>query len=92
MSDTRPKSWTYRLILSDIYHSDAHSLRDKARIIANRVEQSLFFEQSWTFSLSDVVEGFRDVADNDGTVEDFDAVMDDFYDYADSVRLWVETR
>lgn len=85
--------WIYRLNLSDIYHSDVLSLSDKARIIANRIERAPFFEKAWTFSLSDVVDQFRDLAsDKRDDVEEFDEIMHGLYDYADAARVWVITR
>ena len=84
--------WAYKIDLSDVYHSEVHSLRDKARIIANRIERSVFFEKEWTFSISDVVDGFRDLTADGGDVEDFDDIMREFYDYADTYRVWVVTR
>jgi hypothetical protein len=86
------ETWTYTFNLDDIYYSDALSLRDKANIIANRIERSRFFQAEWTFTIADVVDEFRDFGRYGDSVELFDGIMRHLYDYADTYRVWVKTR
>ena len=97
-------NWQLKLDLKDVYHKDL-SIQELAGIVADRLEAlvmplcgdtpSLILEQS------DLVDYFRSMRDDlDVTAEDFDYLMSDLYDWADTSLddkcngkklCWVET-
>ena len=83
--------WKYVLDLSAFYHAEDLTLREKATRIVTLVENSRFFEAAWTFDLQDFVEEMGDFAREGTSVEIFDSLMENLYDYADAYRVWVKT-
>lgn len=78
--------WNHTLQLADIFHDDDLTLEQKRDEIVRRIKASPFWDEDDT-TLTDVVH-LLELTD---CVEEFDAVWDEFYDWADAARVWVAT-
>jgi hypothetical protein len=77
------RTWLLRLDVSDIFRNEDIPLRQRFAEIARRV-RALNPLDSY---LQEIAERIEDAQD----VDEFDEAWDEFYDWADHERCWVET-
>jgi hypothetical protein len=80
-------AWKHTLDLKDIFHSEAHSFANRRDIIVKRIKNAPFWEDGG-YDLLEIAEELSDAPD----AEAFDHWWNDFYDWCDTNRVWVETR
>ncbi len=79
-------NWSYKLDLKDVFHSEVLSFEEIRDETVRRIESSPFWDEGDS-DLTSAVVGLR-WSEDAGT---FNERWDDFYDWADSARVWVET-
>lgn len=79
-------SWSYKLMLSDVFHDEDTPFPERRDEIVRRIRRSPFFVES-DYELVEITEGLGAASD----LGDFDGQWDLFYDWADVNRVWVET-
>ncbi len=79
--------WDRRVDVRDVFRNENLTFEQRRDAIVRRIRNS-----GWTIepgsTLDHVVEELGDTEDTD----EFDAVWDVIYDYADTDRVWIETR
>jgi hypothetical protein len=80
-------SWKCTLRLADIFHSEAHSFTNRRDIIVKRIKALPIYDED-DFAIWEIVENLAETED----VDQFNGWWNEFYDWADSNRVWVETR
>lgn len=93
--------WKYTMDLSGFYKDDSISVEEKGRLVSATLKRLLNI--NWLshvkYRIEELIEEFNCIS-GDGEppetteftpVEDFDARMDDLYDFADRERIWVKT-
>ena len=78
-------NWKYTINLSEFYHDDNLTINEKGKRI---VEISKYFRIIKDAELENILFLFNDVE----SIEDFDEIMNYFYDWADINRVWIKTR
>ena len=78
-------NWKHRLQLGDIFHSDEIPFEQKRDEIVKRIKAAKWFDAN-DFTLEEIVEGIHQSPDT----EEFDGWWDEFYDWADRNRVWVD--
>lgn len=78
--------WEYKLRLKDIWHDEDMPFEEKRDEIVRRINASRFWTED-DYHLTCAVDGLESAVD----LDDFDDAWNDFYDWADDVRVWVET-
>lgn len=102
-------NWKYHISLKDFYHSDI-PIQEKGEKVANTIKKTLpgeWFdpknEDQYRPDIDEIVDYFMGLSMDGGTVEDFDDIMEEFYNWADqeiepfdmwppNKMCWVETR
>jgi hypothetical protein len=85
-------NWKHRLDLSDFFHSDIHSLKDKTLKIKRRIEEAKWYnDANYNGELEQLLEELEDAGKEDNA-DHFDAVWDFLYDIFDAERVWVITQ
>jgi hypothetical protein len=79
--------WNHKLQLGDVFHNEALTIEQKRNEIVHRIKVSNFYDEENDGELWEIVDELSGVQD----VDEFDAVWDRFYDWADYARVWVET-
>lgn len=83
--------WQNTLDLADFYRSDKLTIQEKAELVVQELKRLL--ENSTTITEDmpeydeglDIIDSFEALAsDSSGTVEDFDYVMEELYNWADT--------
>jgi hypothetical protein len=85
-------NWKYTVNLSDFYHNDSFTIKQKAKLVAKRL--MLVYQKTASIHLEDIISNFNDFAtcSDDLNVNDFDELMEELYDYADRDHMiWIKT-
>lgn len=78
--------WTHKLALGDVFHATEMDFTERRDAIVRRIKEARFYDaDDWT--LERIVEELAETEDPD----DFDGPWDDFYDWADTNQVWVQT-
>lgn len=80
------KQWKYTLRLGDLFHNDALTFEEKRDRMVARMKA-----QPWWNKFDDETWLGHDLA-TAADVDEWDEYWDLFYDWADTERIWVETR
>lgn len=80
------REWEYTLRLGDIFHNEDMSFEQKRDEIVRRIKAAGFWDED-DYDLGEAVELLAEAED----VRDFDVYWDQFYDWADDNRVWVDT-
>lgn len=87
--------WDHYLRIKEEWQAaqdDKISHQQLAKVIADRLEKIDFNDEDANFQRDELVDMFRGIQDDEGAeISLFDSIMSDLYDFADEVRLWVET-
>lgn len=80
-------TWRYTVDLKDVWRNEGLTFEERRTEIARRIRASRWAEESpWTV-FHNLVDELAEV----GSVEEFDQVWDEIYDYADMDRCWIAT-
>lgn len=79
--------WSYKLQLGDVFHNEDMALAEIRDVVVARIKRAPFYDENHDGELTEIVDELAEVED----VDEFDAVWDRFYDWADFNRVWVET-
>jgi len=85
-------NWKYTTDFSMFYRSDSFTVKEKAGLIAKKLDK--IYQKTVSIDLEDIIYNFRDFSESsdDLTVEDFDCLMEDLYNYADRDHMiWIKT-
>lgn len=78
--------WHETLNLRDVFHNDDMEFEVKRDEIVKRITSLRLFDED-DLEVLQIVEALGDAEDED----EFDEYWNDFYDWADGVRVWVAT-
>ena len=89
-------AWKHHIKIGHIFHDDGIPYRRKGQLIASILRRKVLPSYDGDDDFIDIIEGFEDIleVDTEGltAVEDFDASMEELYDWGDwGHRLWVDT-
>lgn len=88
-------TWLHKLELSDVFHDDDKSFEDKRDAIVERITSSSWYQDRMESSIilkeKDVLLGIVEDLIFASDYDEFDDVWNDFYDWCDAKRVWVET-
>lgn len=79
--------WRYKLQLGDVFYADDLDFETKRDIIVERIKDSEFYDPFHDGYLEALADELSGVADED----EFNDTWDEFHDYADDNRIWIET-
>jgi len=88
----RNPAWEHTLRIQDVFHADELTLAERRDEIVRRIRRGKFWDAE-DDELVGIVDELAelDLHDNDGQAEDeFNAVWDLFYDWADAHHVWVK--
>lgn len=81
--------WNYKLKLKDIFHDETLTFEQRRDEIVKRIRSAPFFHADDPIcELSDYILDNLSIA---ATPNDFDYEWDEFYNWCDANRVWVET-
>lgn len=83
-------AWKHTLRLTDVFHNEELSLRQKTKSIVARIKMAAWFEEAnYNGDLASVLEELTDAAEEDDASW-WDSAWAAFYDIADAERVWVK--
>lgn len=87
-------TWKYHLNIKTEWDATKNaelSVQELASVIADRLA-AIDFGDDDNFRRDNLVEDFQVLADDEGAdTDEFDALFNELYNFADEVRLWVQT-
>jgi len=88
------QNWKYNINLVDLWNwmetvdrADPAVVQTLVSRMTDRIKSASFYKQFET-DLDEIIEHFKEDVT---TIDDFDLVLNDFYDWADTNRCWVKT-
>lgn len=84
-------TWKHKLELSDLFHNEQFSFEQRRDAIVERIKAQPWYAPAERGDDDELWWIIDELADTDNA-DYFDKVWDAFYDWADSVRVWVNTR
>jgi hypothetical protein len=80
--------WTYTIMLGDVWRDENLTFEKRRDVITDRLRSSTWVTHAGPDSdLAVLVEDLAETPD----VEEFDALWNELYDYADTDRAWIDT-
>lgn len=80
----RARGWRYKLQLADVWNDEDLSFTERRDAIVARIKGFPLYNEE------DEIWWIVDELSDAQSEDDFDAVWDAFYDWADTERVWVE--
>ena len=81
--------WDHHLNIKDVFYNEGLSFKQRRDEIVRRIRAARWYrDYDGYFLLSDIVDRLAEAEDAD----DFDDAWDEFYDFADTERVWVATQ
>lgn len=88
-------NWRFKIHLHDFFHTDNLTLSEITAKIVERVKDSNWYrvadEMDVKWYLDDILDHMVDAA-KDEEVDEWNYLWADFYDLADTDRVWIQTR
>lgn len=81
------RKWKHTLKLADVFHNEEMTFEKIRDVVAERIRMSRFWDDD-DIDLTDLVDTLQEAQNT----AEFDAVWNDFYDWADNNRVWVVTQ
>lgn len=94
------RKWKYTLRLNDLWDAREEkriSIFELSTKVAERIKKKSFFE-AFKDELEEIVERFESLGTDEGflteieAIGEFDFILEELYDWADSESCWVATR
>lgn len=79
--------WDHKLQLGDVFHNEDMTFEQRRDEIVRRIKAAKFYDED-DHLLVDIVESLECSGSDMG---EFDYFWNEFYDYCDDRRIWVET-
>jgi len=80
--------WEYKIVISDItrnYNDDESNVNSIGKAVAERIRQSDAYKR-YRHTLGEIAKKMEEVT----TEAQFNRVLDEFYDFGDAHRIWIE--
>jgi len=83
--------WNHKFNIKDDWQKAVNrevSVADFSKLLANKISKSPFYNEE-DIEIADIVLEFTHMGESNW--DDFDVVWDQFYDWADTNRVWIQT-